>query len=100
MGDHFINSHNLSLDSVWILLGENCSWSLLGLKGLRRGYNPTVSQLYIFYKQWSPVNTVNNGPEKSCSINGVAVSTTGFFKRKRYGGFYHAAKKSLEACET
>ena len=24
----------LSLDSVWILLGENCCWSLLGLKGL------------------------------------------------------------------
>ena len=25
----------LSLDSVWILLGENCCWSLLGMKGLR-----------------------------------------------------------------
>ena len=25
----------LSLDSVWILLGETCCWSLLGLKGLR-----------------------------------------------------------------
>ena len=24
----------LSLDSVWILLGENCCWSLLALKGL------------------------------------------------------------------
>ena len=24
----------LSLDSVWILLGENCCWSLLGLEGL------------------------------------------------------------------
>ena len=35
MGDHLINSHNLSLDSVWILLGENLSWSLLGLKGLK-----------------------------------------------------------------
>ena len=23
----------LSLDSVWMLLGENCCWSLLGLKG-------------------------------------------------------------------
>ena len=22
-GDHFINSHEVSLDSVWILLGEN-----------------------------------------------------------------------------
>ena len=32
--DHFINSHNLSLDSVWILFGEIWSWSLLGLKGL------------------------------------------------------------------
>ena len=35
-GDHFINSHNVSLDNVWILLGENWSWSLLGLKGLIR----------------------------------------------------------------
>ena len=26
----------LSLDSVWILLGENCFWSLLGLKGLTK----------------------------------------------------------------
>ena len=34
MGDHFINSHNLSVDNVWILLGENSSWSLLGLKRL------------------------------------------------------------------
>ena len=34
LGDHFINSHNLSVDNVWILLGENWSWSLLGLKGL------------------------------------------------------------------
>ena len=25
----------LSLDSVWILLGENCCWSLLALKGLK-----------------------------------------------------------------
>ena len=35
MRDHFIYSHNVSLDNVWILLGENyLSWSLLGLKGL------------------------------------------------------------------
>ena len=26
LGDHFIYSHNVSLDSVWILLGENWSW--------------------------------------------------------------------------
>ena len=25
----------LSLDSVWILLGENCCWSLLGLKRVK-----------------------------------------------------------------
>ena len=25
----------LSLDNVWISLGENCCWSLLGLQGLR-----------------------------------------------------------------
>ena len=27
---------SLSLDNVWILLGENCFWSLLALKGLIR----------------------------------------------------------------
>ena len=32
-GDHLINSYDLSPDSVWISLGENWSWSLLGLKG-------------------------------------------------------------------
>ena len=26
----------LSLDNVWTLLGENCCWSLLGLKGLKK----------------------------------------------------------------
>ena len=26
----------LSVDSQWMLLGENCCWSLLGLKGLKR----------------------------------------------------------------
>ena len=26
----------LSLDSVWILLGETCCWSLLALKGLKQ----------------------------------------------------------------
>lgn len=29
--------------------------------------------------QWNLVNTVNNGPKKSGSINGVAVSMTVFF---------------------
>ena len=95
MGDHFINSHNLSLDSVWILLGENCSWSLLGLKGLRRGYNPTVSHLYIFYIQWTPVNTVKNGPEKSGSINGVAVSMTVFFLQENVWRFLPRGQKKF-----
>ena len=25
---------DFALDNLWILLGENCCWSLLGLKGL------------------------------------------------------------------
>ena len=41
LGDHFINSHNLSVDNVWILLGENWSWSLLGLKGLIKVVKPS-----------------------------------------------------------
>ena len=33
VSDRFINSHNLFLLIVyWTLLGENCCWSLLGLK--------------------------------------------------------------------
>ena len=39
----------LSLDNVWTLLGENCCWSLLGLKGLKQG-NKIV---YFFTKMQS-----------------------------------------------
>ena len=35
----------LSFDNVWTLLGENCCWSLLGLKGL--------IEKQIVYLQWS-----------------------------------------------
>ena len=35
LSDHLINSHNLSLDSVWILLREIWSWSLSGLKRVK-----------------------------------------------------------------
>ena len=33
----------LSVDSVWMLLGENCCWSLLALKGLMSSHNTTPS---------------------------------------------------------
>ena len=33
----------LSVDNVWTLLGENCCWSLLGLKGL----NAAALGLYL-----------------------------------------------------
>ena len=42
LGDHFINSHN---HNIWILLGENWSWSQLGLKGLS-------SSAYNFWPRW------------------------------------------------
>ena len=29
----------LSLNNVWISLGENCCWTLLGLKGLKRPFH-------------------------------------------------------------
>ena len=44
LGDHFIKSHNLFVDNVWILLGENWSWSLLGLTGL--------STVFAYYMLW------------------------------------------------
>ena len=34
----------LSLDNVWTLLGENCCWSLLGLKGLNKNFKPRAFQ--------------------------------------------------------
>ena len=39
LSGYSINSHNLSLDSVWILFGVIWSWSLLGLKGLIYHYS-------------------------------------------------------------
>ena len=40
LGDNFINSHNLSVDNVWILLGENnWSWSLWDFKGWQINFN-------------------------------------------------------------
>ena len=38
----------LSLDSVWILLGENWSWSPLGLKGLTIGFLKSIDFIFIF----------------------------------------------------
>ena len=42
LGDHFINSHNFPLESVWILLGNNRCWSLFELKGLTLGFAKPV----------------------------------------------------------
>ena len=36
----------LSLDSVWILLGESCCWSLLALKGLKRCVRIGIVEFY------------------------------------------------------
>ena len=39
----------LSLDNVWTLLGENCCWSLLGLKGLmlRKKQQQQQNQMHL-----------------------------------------------------
>ena len=37
----------LSLDNVWILLGENCYWSLLELKGLM-----FTAVIFMFHSVW------------------------------------------------
>ena len=69
LGDHFINSHNLSLDIVWILLGENWFWSLLGLKGLR--FNDSI-QLKMQIHVWWPIAITRNLPkilQKPSKIN-------------------------------
>ena len=53
MGDPFINSHNLSVDSVWILLGENLSWSLLALKGLMEITTSSASVILLMLHEGS-----------------------------------------------
>ena len=53
MGDHFINSHNLSVDSVWILLEENLSWSLLALKGLMEITTSSASVILLMLHEGS-----------------------------------------------
>ena len=42
----------LSLDSVWILLGENCCWSLLALKGLTQLHRKFVSPISLVQFNW------------------------------------------------
>ena len=42
----------LSLDSVWILLGENCCWSLLALKGLSQLHKQFVSPISLVQFNW------------------------------------------------
>ena len=56
-GDHLLILITLSLDNVWILLGENCCWSLLALKGLsaikeniRRVYSQGSTPQYSIYE--------------------------------------------------
>ena len=53
LGDPFINSHNLSVDSVWILLGENLSWSLLALKGLMEITTSSASVILLMLHEGS-----------------------------------------------
>ena len=53
LGDHFINSHNLSVDSVWMLLGENLSWSLLALKGLMEITTRSASVILLMLHEGS-----------------------------------------------
>ena len=78
----------LSLDSVWILLGENCCWSLLGLKGLTKplgGFRTPyqvqtgVKQFrlrempaYINYTKFNPLSPKSDQHQISpCNINAL-----------------------------
>ena len=49
----------LSLDNVWTLLGENCCWSLLGLKGLRK--KDKCSYLFLLLSGGSLLSLSNPG---------------------------------------
>ena len=42
----------LSLDNVWTLLGENCCWSLLGLKGLNRSFCKRPEKINGKWRSW------------------------------------------------
>ena len=48
----------LSLDSVWILLGENCCWSLLALKGLKRCVRIGIVEFYQNSKNGTAIKLI------------------------------------------
>ena len=55
----------LSLDNVWTSLGENCCWSLLGLKGLIRTPDLIITDSFLvpgektpyIFSKFNPLNT-------------------------------------------
>ena len=54
-GDHLLILITLSLDNVWILLGENCCWSLLALKGLS-AIEENIRRVYSQGRSSVPLN--------------------------------------------
>ena len=77
----------LSLDNVWILLGENCCWSLLGLKGLSNvtGSFTLPSSWCERMKEIRPTAQLCHHPmmlssEPKMSLNYSEFDLTSFFK--------------------
>ena len=70
LGDHFINSQTLPVDSLWILLGENWSWWLVGLKGLSDGPDKKESTNHNEHigMQKSANFTIVSSPASTCMI--------------------------------
>ena len=70
----------LSPDNVWILLGENCFWSLLALKGLKK------EKLNIPFNHEQPVKTVLATSNKILIIYRQTLNSKRFKKRHIQSG--------------
>ena len=84
----------LSLDSVWILLGENnCCWSLLGIKGLKiwvvgQGHGITIGSLS---------NDDGDGQENSKKAKGLYLPNNNFASASRFLVLFFAVVARLQS---
>ena len=83
----------LSLDSVWILLGENCCWSLLGIKGLKiwvvgQGHGITIGSLS---------NDDGDGQENSKKATGLYLPINNFASASRFLVHFFAVVARLQS---
>ena len=82
----------LSLDSVWILLGENCCWSLLGIKGLK---------IWVVGQGHGIIGSLSNddgdGQENSKKATGLYLPNNNFASASRFLVHFFAVVARLQS---